>query len=173
MSIWRRNQIYDLYEWLLKNDCINTVLTGGYFNPLTPAHIKLLQTSSDYGTLIVAVNDDHCSIKKSGYSFMPVSDRLEIINGIKGVEACVENTSMDMVDIIRILQPQIYTKGGGINANNISQAEKLQCELVNCEIVYDVGGAEKVSSSSRFLGNYANWVTTLRDEGYNIEENYI
>ncbi len=173
MAIWRRQNIYDLCYDLDTNNYDNIVVTGGYFQILHAGHIQLFQHSAKYGKLIVIVNDDEACIRKSGYCFMPIEHRLAVINEMKSVYACIDNDKSDIADIIKILQPQCYTKGGDVGPHNLNQAERLACEHCLCKIIFDVGGKTKMASSSRFLGNYANWVTTLRGEAYNIEENYI
>lgn len=155
------NQIDSLLSpiaWYRKRYKNQFVLTGGYFNPFHIGHLQLLQNSKELGdTLIVAVNTDECSYNKSGFSFMPLLDRMKIIDALECVCYVIENPYQDMSRLISEIKPDVYTKGGDVCEATLVRAEKDACEAVSCRIEYGVGGS-KVESSSRLLANYKNHI---------------
>jgi cytidyltransferase-like protein len=130
---------------------LNIIMTGGYFNPLHGGHLDLLEDAAVLGDiLIVAVNDDNASIRKHGYSFMPVKDRLRIIGKLRCVDWVVENPSDTVTELIRLCKPFGYAKGGDVTEENLCEAEKSVCEAVGTRIYYNVGG-KKIASSSELI----------------------
>lgn len=132
---------------------ISLVLTGGYFNPLTVGHVRLFQAAAEHGNLIVAVSSEEMSIKKSGFSFMPLGARMEIIRSINGVGGVMVNYEENMVNIIRSIKPDLYVKGGPVDFYTLNKDEIAACYDINCAILFGVGGKEKVASSSELIQN--------------------
>lgn len=131
------------------------VLTSGGFDPIHAGHTKLLIDSDanihGCATLIVLVNDDEFLLRKKGYVFMPHEERMEIVAAIRGVDYVVPWSSpTQFVDAaIRQLRPRFFTKGGDRSSPaQIAPCELQACEEVGCQILYGIGGSEKVQSSS-------------------------
>lgn len=66
------------------------VASSGGFDPLHVGHLRCIRGAAKLGkTLIVIVNGDGFLMRKKRYQFMSVEDRMEIIDGIKGVDFVV------------------------------------------------------------------------------------
>lgn len=131
-------------------------LTSVPGDPLHIGHTRLLLESGELakdkqGHLFVIVNDDDFLMKKKGYVFMPLAERMEVIAGIRGVDYVAPWTShTQFVDqAILALRPTYFLKGGDRSSPaDVAECERLACEAVGCEILYGVGGDKKVQSSS-------------------------
>ncbi len=137
-------------------------MTSGGFDPMHIGHVRCIQetakmaTSSDdhpsslLGLVVVVVNADSFLTRKKGYAFMPLQERMEIINALKGVDFVVpweaEWPDQTVIGAIRALKPQFFTKGGDrFDASSIPEWDI--CQRIGCEIITGVGG-EKIQSSS-------------------------
>ena len=125
------------------------VVTSGGFDPMHIGHLRCIQESAKIaGTLIVIVNEDGFLLRKKGYAFMPVHDRMEIIDGLKNVDYVVpyDDGTQFVSDAIRMLRPDIFAKGGD-RAKPEDIPEWDACQEVGCKVVFDVGGGKLRSSS--------------------------
>lgn len=135
----------------------NIVVTSGGFDPLTIGHTRCILSSATYGELVVIVNGDDFLLRKKGYVFMPLEERMEIIASLQGVSHVVSwDDGTQYVDkALAILRPHYFTKGGDRSTiDSIAEPEKRICENINCRIVLGVGGCEKVQSSSALVEQF-------------------
>ena len=138
-------------------------MTSGGFDPLHVGHVRCITETVSRarnkdihpwqmkGLVVVVVNADSFLERKKGYAFMPVEERMEIIDAIEGVDFVVpwETTNGDqtVIDAIRILKPTYFTKGGDrFDASSIPEWDI--CQKVGCEIITGVGKGGKIQSSS-------------------------
>jgi cytidyltransferase-like protein len=137
-----------------KTNGYRCVATSGGFDPMHIGHLRCLQASKalDPSTLLVViVNGDGFLTRKKGKPFMPLPERMEIIDGIRGVDyVCSwDDGSQTVVGALEILRPNVFTKGGDrTGAENVPEFEV--CQKMGCEVVFNVGGG-KVQSSSWLL----------------------
>lgn len=116
-------------------------------------HLRCLQESAVIAQnlgipLVVIVNDDSFLLRKKGYTFMPIEERMEIIQGIAGVDhvVCWTDTGQTVVGALEILKPKVFTKGGDRDAAaNVPEFDL--CEKIDCQVIFNVGGG-KIQSSS-------------------------
>ena len=118
-------------------------------------HLRCLIESAEFvlkmggrTRLAVIVNGDGFLLRKKGYAFMPESERLEIIAGVKGVDYVVswDDGGQTVTGALEILRPFAFTKGGDRNAaENVPEFEL--CERLDCSVIFNVGGG-KIQSSS-------------------------
>ena len=140
-------------------------MTSGGFDPIHIGHIRCIKGTVQRarnkdihpwemkGLVVVVVNADSFLIRKKGYAFMPLQERMEIIDAIDGVDFVVPwETAGDQTvcGAIDILKPDYFTKGGDrFDASTIP--EWSVCQKVNCEIITGVGEGGKVQSSSELI----------------------
>ena len=128
------------------------VLISGYFDPLHTGHLDYIKKAKELGDyLIVAVNSDESAIRKKGYYFMPVEDRIKIIKALKYVDEVIEVIDKDdsVAETIKFVKPDIFAKGGDRNISNLPTLEIEACNEVGAEIVTGLG--EKIESSSHLI----------------------
>ena len=156
-------------QWKESQDCLNykpeVYMTSGGFDPMHIGHLRCIQ-----GTLALAkdvdkyslpnlpivcilVNDDSFLVKKKGYAFMPLTERMEIIQAVApGAHIAPWIQSGDdstVIEAIRKVKPTYFTKGGDrFDATTIP--EWPICQKVGCEIITGVGGG-KIQSSSELV----------------------
>ena len=142
------------------NEC-PIYMTSGGFDPMHIGHVRCIQGTAKLamdkhknplmlnGLVVVVVNADSFLERKKGYVFMPLEERMEIINALKGVDYVVPwetDGDQTVCKAIDILKPSYFTKGGDrFDAKTIPEWEI--CKKNNCEIITGVGG-EKIQSSS-------------------------
>jgi D-beta-D-heptose 7-phosphate kinase/D-beta-D-heptose 1-phosphate adenosyltransferase len=138
------------------------VLSTGGFDPVHSGHISYLKASREQGDLlIVGVNSDDWLIRKKGQYFLPIKERMSILESFKFVEKVIEfddsdNSACDAILKVRHLYPDykiIFANGGDRNEKNI--LESKICDR-NLEFKFGIGGVEKLNSSSKILENWKN-----------------
>lgn len=131
-------------------------LTSGGFDPFGPHHARLLEECKNHcDILYVLVNGDEFLIEKKGYTFMPVDDRLIIIDSIKGVDFTFPyyDGTQFIASAIKYLKPNVLLKGGDRNPDTMALCEVDACKQTGTQIIYGVGGTQKVHSSSWYIDN--------------------
>lgn len=132
------------------------IITGG-FDPLHSGHLEYIRAARELGDmLIVGVNSDEWLVRKKGRSFMPASERRQIIEAIKGVDKAIEfddrdDTGKAVINWARLTYPNakiIFANGGDRTADNIPE---MDTDVTNIEFVFGVGGQNKLNSSSWIL----------------------
>ena len=124
------------------------VTVSGGFDPIHTGHIRMIHEASKLGKLIVILNNDAFLIRKKGRAFMPLEERKEILENIKGVDSVFVSIDEDdsVCKSLEAVKPDIFANGGDRKAaNEIREAEV--CDLNGIELVFNVGGG-KIQSSS-------------------------
>ncbi len=133
------------------------VAVAGGFDPIHIGHIRHLQEAKKLGDrLIVMLASDEAMVTKKGRPFMPFSERKEILEAIGCVDEVIARVDKDetVSETLRHVKPHIFAKGGDRIPGNMPESEIAVCALEGIEIVYGVGGGEKVQSSSQLTGLY-------------------
>ena len=138
-------------------------MTSGGFDPIHVGHVRCIQETAKLagnrmrkhsmkGLVVVVVNADSFLERKKGYAFMPLAERMEIINAISGVDFVVPwetDGDQTVCGAIKELKPRYFTKGGDrFDASTIPEWEI--CQEIGCEILTGIGG-EKIQSSSSLV----------------------
>ena len=127
------------------------VFTVGFWDPLHRGHIAHFREAKKLGDkLVVMVHRNECCIKKKGYCFMPLEDRIAILKSIKYIDeviVCPPDCNLTCEKVLRALKPDIFAKGGDRTPENMPACELEVCKELGIEIKYGVGGS-KVQSSS-------------------------
>ena len=140
-------------------------MTSGGFDPLHIGHVRCIKATvaraqnkdihpwQMKGIVVVVVNADSFLQRKKGYAFMPLEERMEIIDAIDGVDyvvSCQTDGDKTVGGAIEILKPTYFTKGGDrFDASTIPEWDI--CQKINCEIITGVGVGGKVQSSSELV----------------------
>jgi bifunctional ADP-heptose synthase (sugar kinase/adenylyltransferase) len=140
-------------------------MTSGGFDPLHVGHVRCINGTVTkarnkdihpwemQGLVVVVVNADSFLKRKKGYAFMPLKERMEIIDSIEGVDFVVPwetDGDQTVCKAIEILKPNYFTKGGDrFDASTIP--EWAICQKINCEIITGVGKGGKIQSSSELI----------------------
>jgi cytidyltransferase-like protein len=122
------------------------VVASGFLSPLHRGHITYLSKSKELGDfLIVIVNNDKQARLKHGYSFMPCSERIEVVRALECVDMVVESIDEDrtVCKTLRMLHPHVFTNGG--DQTNETIPEAATCKEMGIEMIDGLG--EKVQSS--------------------------
>lgn len=126
------------------------VCASGYFNPLHKGHVEYLEKAKSLGDkLIVIVNSDHQRVLKGSKEFMNEDERLLIVSSLRCVDEVILSIDMDatVCDTLRIVQPDIFAKGGDRFSGEIPEAQV--CNELGIQMVDGLG--EKIQSSSWLL----------------------
>ena len=139
------------------------VVTSGGFDPMHVGHLRCLINSAEFAQkvggktrLAVIVNGDGFLLRKKGYAFMPIAERLEIIAGVKGVDYVVpwDDDGQTVVGAIEVLKPFAFTKGGDRDAAaNVPEFDV--CERLGANVIFGMGGG-KIQSSSELVAAIRN-----------------
>jgi cytidyltransferase-like protein len=131
------------------------VLVTGGFDPLHSGHISYLAAARQLGDkLIVGLNSDKWLCRKKGRPFMPVTERLAVIENLRMVDHCIlfnddDGSSIEAIRNVQMLYPKdeiIFANGGDRTAVNIP-------EMVVQDVIFKfgIGGDDKKNSSSWIL----------------------
>ena len=128
---------------------VKIVCVSGYFDPIHIGHIEYFKLSKQNADkLMVIVNNDEQSILKKGQHFMPVDERIKIIEELKCVDYVVKSIDTDktVCKTLEILEPRptFFCNGGDQNNNSIPEIDicnKLGISLLD-------GFGNKIQSSS-------------------------
>tara|TARA_R110000824_G_scaffold46692_1_gene133784 strand:+ start:5233 stop:5697 length:465 start_codon:yes stop_codon:yes gene_type:complete len=128
-----------------------TVMVSGGMDPIHIGHIRLIQEAAKYGGVIVVLNSDEWLQRKKGYVFMTFEERVEIVSAIKGVIQVtgVDDSDDTVVEAICRLKPTYFANGGDRGKDNTP--EMAVCNVMGIEMLWSIGGDEKVNSSSELV----------------------
>jgi D-beta-D-heptose 7-phosphate kinase/D-beta-D-heptose 1-phosphate adenosyltransferase len=125
-----------------------TVMVSGGFDPVHAGHIRMIRAAAAYGDVIVIANSDDWLFRKKGFVFMEYARRVEILNAIKGVVLVdsVDDTDGTVCKAIKRIKPTYFANGGDRGRSNTP--EQSVCEQLGVELLWGIGGEEKLQSSS-------------------------
>jgi len=126
------------------------VAASGYFDPLHAGHIEYLELAKKLGDkLIVIVNNDEQAVRKKGFVFMPLKERIRIIKALRFVDEIFVSIDKDksICKSLEAIKPDIFAKGGDRTKDEIP--EKNICNKLDIKIVDGLG--RKIQSSSELV----------------------
>jgi cytidyltransferase-like protein len=133
------------------------VLVTGGFDPIHSGHIAYFEEAKKLGDLlVVGVNSDEWLVRKKGKEFMPLNERINIINKLNMVDFTItfddeDNTAKGAIEVVRECYPDdliIFANGGDRTKTNIPEMDFIDSKL---SFVFGVGGTNKANSSSWIL----------------------
>ncbi len=127
------------------------VAISGYFNPLHIGHLDMIFQAQKLGDKLIAIiNNDYQVKLKGSVPFMSATDRLKIVQAIKGVDEVFLAIDQDY-SVCRSLQkikPDIFANGGDRkNVNDVP--EYALCQKLNIKMVDGLG--KKIRASSKII----------------------
>ena len=106
------------------------VLSGG-FDPMHVGHLRMIQESAKMAEIVIAgVNSDEWLMRKKGYVFMPHEERVEMVQGTRGVSKAMafdddDNSACDLLRRVRALWPNFkvaFANGTFVRPNPFTRA---------------------------------------------------
>ena len=127
---------------MIKRTPYTTVMVSGGFDPIHVGHIRLIRKAAEYGDVIVAANSDEWLYRRKGFNSMGFNERKEVLMAIKGVVDVVEVDDRDdtVRSALREYRPTYFANGGNRTQDNTP--EKIICEELGIEMLWDIGGAK-------------------------------
>ena len=156
-----------------------SVVVSGGFDPIHVGHLRMLKEASELAPkLIVIVNSDNFLIKKKGYAFMPIAERMEIIGSFDFVDMVIESIDKDLT-VCETLQKLTIEENitifanGGDRDNKDAISESGVCEQNNIKMKFNIGGG-KIQSSSSLVENevikpWGSYKTFEKDKGFLVK----
>ena len=144
------------------------VLSGG-FDPMHIGHLRMIQESAKMAEIVIAgVNSDEWLMRKKGYVFMPHEERVEMVQGTRGVSKAMafdddDNSACDLLRRVRALWPNFkvaFANGGDRTADNIPEVPVA--DELDVHLIWGVGGG-KVQSSSDLVSAQPR-LASLKDQ---------
>ena len=105
------------------------VFTNGCFDLLHAGHIELLSNSRKIGDLlIVAIDDDESvrRVKGKGRPVINAAQRVRILCALDSVDFVLVNRTDELEQVIRILKPDIITKGSNYSPGEVIGSDILE-----------------------------------------------
>ncbi len=136
------------------------VLVTGGFDPVHSGHINYLTAAKSLGDkLIVGLNSDAWLTRKKGRPFMPMIERVQVMQALKCVDQVVffgdlydtDGSAKKFIQETLDLYPTdeiIFANGGDRTATNIPEMEIRDNRL---SFAFGIGGEDKANSSSWIL----------------------
>jgi cytidyltransferase-like protein len=151
------------------------VLVTGGFDPVHSGHIRYLKAAKELGdVLYVGVNSDDWLTRKKGRPFLPMIERMTIIQNLKMVDYVLEfldgdGSARNAIRMVQQMHPDdkiIFANGGDRTATNIPEMDLTDDpRFENLEFKFGVGGEDKANSSSWILEEW-KLPKTIRPWGY-------
>ena len=136
------------------------VLVTGGFDPIHKGHIAYFNAAKKLGDkLIVGMNSDSWLTRKKGRPFMPIDERITIVQNLKMVDEVIlfddtDGSAIEAIKNVRSLFPDdliIFANGGDrVKGNTL----ELSIKDNNLKFVWGVGGTNKLNSSSWILNKW-------------------
>lgn len=139
---------------------MKVVICSGGFDPIHSGHIAYFREAKKLGDiLVVGVNSDEWLTRKKGKPFMPIQERLDIIQAIKYVDYTMKFRDDDdsarlLIYNAKLMWPSaeiIFANGGDRNSSN-----NRESDVEGVTFVFGVGGSHKMNSSSEILKTWNN-----------------
>lgn len=128
------------------------VAVSGGFDPIHVGHLRMFEEAKKLGDyLVVIVNNDNWLRDKKGFVFMAENERVELIRGMKPVDAVYltghkkGDKDRSVCKALRKIKPHIFANGGDRTRKNVPEA--VLAKRIKMKLKYGIGG-EKVQSSS-------------------------
>lgn len=113
------------------------VFTNGCFDLLHVGHVRYLQAARALGdALAIAVNGDASvrALKGPSRPINPEADRAEVLAALGCVDYVVIFPEVRLTNVIRLVRPQIYAKGGDYTRETLNPEERDALDAAGAQI---------------------------------------
>jgi rfaE bifunctional protein nucleotidyltransferase chain/domain len=113
------------------------VFTNGCFDLLHVGHVRYLQAARALGdALLVAINGDESvrALKGEGRPLNRADDRAELVAALECVDHVVIFPEVRATQLLEIVRPSIYAKGGNYTEDTLHTDERAALERIGTEI---------------------------------------
>ena len=127
----------------LKSQGKQIVSTNGCFDILHVGHVRYLQKSASLGDILVVYLNSDRSVKALKGDSRPLNnenDRAEVLAGLGCVDYVVIFDEDTPVNFIAQVKPDIHTKGGDYDVNNLPEAKVVMGNGGKLEFINFVEG---------------------------------
>jgi formyltetrahydrofolate-dependent phosphoribosylglycinamide formyltransferase len=126
-------------EWRDSLDALGKrlVFTSGCFDILHAGHVRYLAQARALGdALVVGMNGDESvrALKGPGRPVHEEADRAEVLLGLAAVDAVVIFHSARTTELIRMIRPHVFAKGGDYTVATLNPEERGALEAYGAEI---------------------------------------
>ena len=138
----------DMLLYGIRSNASVACVSGG-FDPLHVGHIDYINGARGCAKrVVVIVNGDEFLMEKKGHVFMPIEERVKIIQALDSVWYAFPyyDGTQNVAGAIQKLKPDFFCNDGDRDSNNNVSSEELACKEVGCKYVYL--GNPKIQSSS-------------------------
>ena len=104
------------------------VATNGCFDILHVGHVRYLQKSKSFGDILVVGLNSDISVKILKGETRPINpqeDRAEVLCALACVDYVVMFDEKTPVDLLDLIKPDIYTKGGDYTLETLPEADVI------------------------------------------------
>tara|TARA_B100000131_G_scaffold3577_1_gene3705 strand:+ start:732 stop:1160 length:429 start_codon:yes stop_codon:yes gene_type:complete len=136
---------------------MRVVIVSGGFDPIHSGHIEHFKEAKKLGDiLIVGLNSDAWLTRKKGKPFMPIEERMAVIQELRMVDSAVpfnddNNSSIDLINKALVLFDDVlFANGGDRTQDNIPEIDAFDKDP-RVQFAFGVGGTHKQNSSSWIL----------------------
>ena len=126
------------------------------FDPLHEGHKDHIRKASKLGDpLVVITHPDNIAAQssKKGFCYKPLDERVCDLYELPEVDLVVvdcKDTDGTVAELLKVLHPHIFAKGGDRTPDNMPANEIEACRKMGCKITYGIG--DLLNSSSALVG---------------------
>lgn len=128
IPLWRRR---------LRADGRRLVVTNGCFDVLHVGHVRYLRQARALGdALMVLLNGDASvrALKGAGRPINVAEDRAEVLAALEAVDAVTIFDTPRCDDLLRLIEPDMYAKGGDYTPESLDAGERAALESCGAKI---------------------------------------
>jgi cytidyltransferase-like protein len=133
------------------------VIVSGFFNPLHGGHLDMIEAAAKLGErLIIIVNNDTQQVIKKDKVILDERNRARLMGALRDVDEVLVAVDDDTT-VTRTLEQiarkypndELIFANGGDRDSEKAIPEGAVCHAHNIQLLFGVGGMEKVDSSTR------------------------
>jgi D-beta-D-heptose 7-phosphate kinase/D-beta-D-heptose 1-phosphate adenosyltransferase len=125
-------------------------MVSGGFSIIHIGHVRLIQSASEFGDVIVALNSDEWLARKKGSPQVLWEERAEVLLALRHVSKVVpvEDSDGTVCEALEKIRPMYFANGG--DRTEYDQREHAVCERLGVYELFGIGGG-KLRSSREFI----------------------